>query len=940
MEDPWSTPWAVTTPSVSPGLPPTQPKATVAAAAAAPEGLSATRGDDSAITPMKGGLGLGRLDTFSESPWGGASTTTTTTTNYSLDSKHETNAARQNGTPDNIDEDEEDVWGGWNDGKEQNAWSSHNGDSGLSASKSQVDNDDDDAGFSAPWGFMDSNGAGQEVQHHHDGRIKDVTDSAVSFGEQGRHDALDDSAREGTAVGEGTTMKAVSLLADEQRTWDAPQEDVIAKSQAMSEMHQTTTTSEKATDTTEEEVLKDETEKPILEGPGPAGELQDDNVHADAAQAPEMPQEQKAASKVQELVDMYDGIAKKAVLTPPERISREPTPAPTAEIAGDEEAIAEIEQPHQKEEEKEDGAPTLDTEENLGKDGELEEHAPAGKFDKEDSVALESVPEKAPVLADATHEDAAGSIPLEDIERNINSDEEATSPSLDVKPPRLAPSTSKSNHPAYPIDLSHLDTLFPGSKPSTTIPEPVPEFMIDNSFTTTSERKSWYRISRFGSTRKHDSGDEDNYRRITWPTSEVRTKTLHIVRRWMEEDSIAGRVVLGSKKAGVPLGASMFNWDSSEPAIEIGELLRQRVQQQQQPTKKEKHVAHSRNRSWTPATEEGLPPLTPTLESFGGGEWTTSVPSTPSAVFQSPAFAAHIKAKARSALARPPLNSPKEMLPKSPWDEEDDAPQQEKEAVGRKRSNELMPPPPLPRINTTAVETDRKSLAKEGPAPEEANGEEDDDDDWGEMMSSPTVDASATFASLGAPAEIKPAMTSTQLAFDEGGFGGLDFFNSTAPAKPVTSAMARPNVPPPIQTTKELHHVPATSSPIWTPTMNSPALEPARRSLNTNRVSLETSQKSSTPTMASTPVFGSSRVSMNSNRPSMENAWGADHKDMDKSLQSTASAGSVPYATPPATASIQAGIKRVSFEDTCTIDREAVVEEALRSIPDLSYMLR
>lgn len=63
MEDPWSTPWAVETPSASPGLPPTKPK-TVAR-------LPGT----GTITPTEGGvLDIGGA-AFENSPWGGATTT-------------------------------------------------------------------------------------------------------------------------------------------------------------------------------------------------------------------------------------------------------------------------------------------------------------------------------------------------------------------------------------------------------------------------------------------------------------------------------------------------------------------------------------------------------------------------------------------------------------------------------------------------------------------------------------------------------------------------------------------------------------------------------------------------------------------------------------------------------------------------------------------------
>ena len=63
-----------------------------------------------------------------------------------------------------------------------------------------------------------------------------------------------------------------------------------------------------------------------------------------------------------------------------------------------------------------------------------------------------------------------------------------------------------------------------------------------DSFQNLEERKTWYRISRYGSMRKHNSGDDENYVRATWTQSQVREQTLKIVARWIEEDRISGRV--------------------------------------------------------------------------------------------------------------------------------------------------------------------------------------------------------------------------------------------------------------------------------------------------------------------------------------------------------------------------------------------------------------
>ena len=89
----------------------------------------------------------------------------------------------------------------------------------------------------------------------------------------------------------------------------------------------------------------------------------------------------------------------------------------------------------------------------------------------------------------------------------------------------------------------------------------VPDVVPHDSFSSTEERKMWYRLSRYGPMRKHESGDDENYVRVNWTKSQIREETLKVVARWIEEDRISGRVVLGgASKAG-----SIFGWNDSKP---------------------------------------------------------------------------------------------------------------------------------------------------------------------------------------------------------------------------------------------------------------------------------------------------------------------------------------------------------------------------------------
>ncbi|KAH6611282.1 hypothetical protein Trco_001302 [Trichoderma cornu-damae] len=237
---------------------------------------------------------------------------------------------------------------------------------------------------------------------------------------------------------------------------------------------------------------------------------------------------------------------------------------------------------------------------------------------------------------------------------------------------------------SYPIDLAMLDDLFPSTPAVTTEAELVPDVVIDDTFASSSERKAWYRISRFGSMRKHDLGGDENYVRVSWSASQVRERTTQTVRRWMEEDSIAGRVVLGRRLGGS--GAVMFNWNSPAPQVEIGEFLGR----------------HSRNSSLT--VKSAAP--SPTASSFG---WAGSVPS-------SPAVARHPLANEIEHADAQGAQSPKE--PK---------------ADPARQSLSLEPPPAHARAHIPAPIKIPPTLGM--------NQDEDDGDDWGEMVTATPTDA-------------------------------------------------------------------------------------------------------------------------------------------------------------------------------------------------------
>ncbi|KAI0143686.1 hypothetical protein GGR57DRAFT_342231 [Xylariaceae sp. FL1272] len=124
-------------------------------------------------------------------------------------------------------------------------------------------------------------------------------------------------------------------------------------------------------------------------------------------------------------------------------------------------------------------------------------------------------------------------------------------------------------------DLGLLDTLFPQAA---TLPDDdngehleILDHVIRDSFASISERKAWYRISRYGSMRQHNSGDMETYRRVTWLTSNLHDDVVKIARRWMEEDAYAGRAVLGGAKR-----TGFFDWDSEATPVSLEEVFRRR----------------------------------------------------------------------------------------------------------------------------------------------------------------------------------------------------------------------------------------------------------------------------------------------------------------------------------------------------------------------------
>ncbi|KAF5025964.1 hypothetical protein F66182_1932 [Fusarium sp. NRRL 66182] len=335
----------------------------------------------------------------------------------------------------------------------------------------------------------------------------------------------------------------------------------------------------------------------------------------------------------------------------------------------------------------------------------------------------------------------------------------------------------------FSVDVTKLDHLFPSVEATFPAPEPIPDVIIDDTFASISERKAWYLLSRPGSIRKHNLGDDENYVRIGWGSSQVREKSIRIVRRWMEEDSITGRVVLGRR--GGAAGAKIFNWDSSAPSTEISisELLARKSHSRQTSANSKATAASPTaaafgwNSNHIPSPTAAIPPPAPRTST--SSEQTTTVESSPventttsPVAATRPSIAAPpkptITAEPPSPIKPTPLkptNRPISItqpipFPSSPTVSEPQSPIPSSSflATNRPLSISQAPTSPLAQPPTNAGWGDEE--------------EDDDDDDWGEMVSSPTEEANGTFPSM-------DAIVATDTGDNRGQVSNIDSFENT-----------------------------------------------------------------------------------------------------------------------------------------------------------------
>ncbi|KAI3321685.1 hypothetical protein HD806DRAFT_144859 [Xylariaceae sp. AK1471] len=377
----------------------------------------------------------------------------------------------------------------------------------------------------------------------------------------------------------------------------------------------------------------------------------------------------KSSGKVQELVGIFDGLARAA--------SDEP---PTLDRLGISKTRSREESLERNENKEDDGVGFGDFEDAIVND----QRVPRSPDEASSSSKLSSTPK-------AEHRDGFA-------QEHRNEGGEGRTIVIETTPVPIQNHANKFGNLYFDTNLVLANKLFPdlpeflGSR--STEDWEVPDHIISDTFTTISERKAWYRISRYGSMRKHNSGDDENYHRVAWRASQLHSDTIKIVRRWMEQDSYAGRATLGGTKR-----TGFFDWDSNAAPVGLDKVFR----------RKKSTTEHTRTASIpAPANNAALQTTSVDKRSYRNSTGISLAAEGQSASHSiSPIASSNCNSEAKQVAPTNRLSS-----------------LSSQGAKVLERTGYAAPTPvPTPR-----------------PAPVQTTFANEDDDDWGEMVSSPRVD--------------------------------------------------------------------------------------------------------------------------------------------------------------------------------------------------------
>ncbi|KAF7880608.1 uncharacterized protein EAF02_007454 [Botrytis sinoallii] len=312
----------------------------------------------------------------------------------------------------------------------------------------------------------------------------------------------------------------------------------------------------------------------------------------------------------------------------------------------------------------------------------------------------------------------------------------------------------------FSIDLTSVKTLFGEAKEDHNEAAEkifIPDTIIADTFASTEERKMWYRVSRYGTMRKYNTGDDENYVRISWAPSQVKQETQKIVARWMEEDRNNGHLSLD----GTSKGGSLFGWnDLNAPPVPLATILGSKRKSvkleakvaakesvevpresskevtQDQSGSKSRSPSKPRERSPTNSVDSGVnkkAPPPPPVAQFG---WASSPAMQNASGITPPDTGSFMKTftlPMNSSFGNfgqlsPALPSP---APKSPIE----PPPSFAQAVKKPRPISMPPP------STNSSNGKPANLAFIS----NDSDDEEEDDEWGEMVSSPIVTEAPKF---------------------------------------------------------------------------------------------------------------------------------------------------------------------------------------------------
>ncbi|KZM19967.1 uncharacterized protein EKO05_0009974 [Ascochyta rabiei] len=340
----------------------------------------------------------------------------------------------------------------------------------------------------------------------------------------------------------------------------------------------------------------------------------------------------------------------------------------------------------------------------------------------------------------------------------------------DVIPDDATAVQSRVPSTAFASDEAALAQLFPSSRDSG---EQVDAH--DDPIYTTSARKAWYRLTRKQTMREFNHGDnDDNYIRVTWMNSHVRTEVNKVVGRWAREDRISGTG---------PGARASFYWDTAappEPKAPFGHLRTQ----SSVPTTK---TALPARQSLPPLATTDKPAAFDWSSPASADPWRLDSPaqhsiSTPLAL-KNPAVAMIQQQEGRAVSVDFTPRRPEQTMHKRTATVSHTSP--ETTAVTKLIStpvSQLSADVSDPWTNGSSIDSSSTSTAKAVDLPI------DDEDDWGEMVQTPTLPAPNQLDPFPQPASSNTEIT--QPSSSRPGLLGV----RPAQAEPTESMFASPIV--------------------------------------------------------------------------------------------------------------------------------------------------